>query len=317
MKKALYYILAFALGTSLFASCEKEDPIGPSLVDLYGPFRILDSLTVPSTIDFTKDSLIIFGGTWSNISDWKITITGESSGAIKTIEGKSKTIDTLIASWDGTADGIFFKKEICSIQLTFKDYSDTITAKTTITELHDYSKDGIILEPFENTPVFYFNPLGTITLITNNSIPQGRKYAEIKSNEEITLNNQPKWWLGGFPGFIDNTLNFNFNETDSIYINFFAKGLGYTGSKISITAKEDQNDDGEIDVEYGYTTEDINSDNWQKYSISYSSLINNSITKKNNPSKLKELYISFVSDGIEGPKGFAIDFIIITQGKPL
>ncbi|HPH17037.1 MAG TPA: hypothetical protein PK029_07685, partial [Bacteroidales bacterium] len=180
MKKALYYILAFALGTSLFASCEKEDPIGPSLVDLYGPFRILDSLSHEKSngINFKTDSVLQFSGSWSNLADWKIEIKGRTSGAVKTIIGKSKNLDSIAGQWNGNADGIFFRKEVCDVLFSFNDYPDSMKTTITIAETRDYSKDGYIIKHFEGSgPEEFWGGNGNqAKRISKTDAPEGTNY---------------------------------------------------------------------------------------------------------------------------------------------
>lgn len=325
MKRAFLYISAIISLSTVLVSCEKEDPIGPNLEDLYGAFRILDSLSAPTTIDFTADDSVTFNGSWSNMANWKLTITGKTSGAVKTIEGKSKSLDTAIAAWNGTADGIFFKKENCDVELTFKDYPDTMKTTTTLNQLHDYSNDGIILQTFEGSgTIEFWGGNGNQGKKSNKSdSPQGSNYYYMEGTEPANA-----YWIGSFPPFNATTLtgaaHFPFidSESETTYVNFFVRGYGYPATFVNIQAKIDDNNDGiYAETEGSFSNRyPITGTTWQKISIPLNTLVSdaNSSLSLSEISKITTFYVMLFSDGIANPKlGCDIDFIILTQGKPL
>lgn len=321
----IHTIIISVLALSL-VSCEKENPVGPNLEDLYGSFRITDSLSNNPTVDFTTDGNVQFLGDWSLITDWKLEIVGRTSGSVKTITGKSKTLDTLIGQWNGTSDGLFFKQEKCDVTLTFPEHPDTMRSTVTISKVHDYKNDGILLADFE-TAALSFNMSGNTTLAQRDNTfeitPQGSYCYNLKATEPGNA-----WWLGGFSAITAKALlsvdHFPFIEQDTAttYVNFFAYGYGYEDSSIDFTFKEDDNNDGTCNE----NTEDawshkvtIVSPGWNKISFPLSALTNSKVGNgKLEINKISILYISLMSNGTARANiGCAVDFIIITQGKPL
>ena len=98
MKKLTYLFLLTAF---LFISCEKDGIEGPSLNDLFGELNIVENLNVVGdSASFASESAY-FTAKFSKIVDWKISITGLSSGAEKTIIGKSNEINATNSVWRG------------------------------------------------------------------------------------------------------------------------------------------------------------------------------------------------------------------------
>ena len=117
MKKLTYL---FLLTTALFISCEKDGIEGPNLNDLFGELNIIENfMIVGDSASFTSESAY-FTAKFSKIVDWKISITGLSSGAEKIIIGKSNEINATNSLWRGEVSLLpFFKEENCSVILTF------------------------------------------------------------------------------------------------------------------------------------------------------------------------------------------------------
>jgi len=337
-------ITGFIFISLLLLGCKKEDPVGPTLTDLYGQFEIVEPLShnKPDGVDFTKDS-VQFKGEWTIVTPWKITIKGKRSGAVKTITGKGKTLDTLVGVWNGTADGIFFKLEECDVKLSFDNQSDIQTSSVKILGKHDYSKDGYIIESFESPITLTGGSYTTLNVRENtlDTIPEGEYYYHLEGTEpgQAATKGPASWFIGALPNPFKakSTLGktyFPFKDADTttVYINFFVYGYGYPNTKILISAPEDDNGDGV----FSSTTEDsygyeyiVTSAGWHKVSIPLSEFSHSIIwiddvpykygNNKKEISKMMEISISLVSDGkIPSPKvGCAIDFFIITKGKPL
>lgn len=336
--KQIIAILLIAL-TAL--SCKKESPVGPSLLDLYGPFTIKDSLSINNIngVDFSKNETVKFKGSWTTITPWTITITGKSSGAVKIITGKSKTLDTLLSIWDGSSNCIYFKKEDCNVQLTFNEHPETMNCNVKINGTHDYSKDGILLQSFES-PITLTGG-GNTTISQREStlaIPEGNYYYHIEGYDAGGA-----WWFGSIPVFtakqLFNTTYFPFElaDTSTTYINFFVYGYGYENTKIIFTTYEDDNGDGiyvkdnadvtKIEDSYGYEYL-VKEPGWQKVSIPFSSFTHSTVwingigyhygNLKKEINKTMNFEITFNTTGVKTDKvGCAVDFFIITKGKPL
>jgi hypothetical protein len=324
--KQIFAIILLAMAAW---SCKKESPVGPDLKDLYGFFKINEPFSSNiDSVDFTKDS-IQFKGSWSIITPWKITIKGKTSGALKVITGTSKTLDTLLGLWSGKADGIFFKKEICDITLSFEKQPDTVKKTLTISGLHDYSKDGILIYNYEKF-ISNWGP-GKNTLMSNDTVPEGKSFFYMEGKElgnhlvPDTLINGVHvkdsifggyYYLVGFPGFTPSTgSTFDFGSKDSsqVYVNAFIRGYGYEGSKITFSFLEQDNDSYVLQVAAPIS-------GWKKISFPLSKTILDS--KKGNGfrdiDKITTIYISLFSSGVKADKIAAgIDYVIITKGKPL
>jgi hypothetical protein len=331
MKKIIFYIVTIALGTGLFVSCEKEEPIGPNLIDLYGPFRILDTINHTKTngINFKTDSVVQFTGSWSNLADWKIEIKGRTSGAVKTITGKTKTLDTLIGQWNGTSDVIFFRKEVCDVVFSFKDYPDSMKTVITIAETRDYTKDGFLVKHFEGSgPEEFWGGNGNqAKRIGKTDAPEGSNYFYMEATEPGS-----SYWLGSFPGISGKSIgggsNLPFNDADTTttYINFFVRGYATANTFINVQIMEDDNGDGAYDENtedsFSYRHEvPTTATEWQKVSIPLSKLMTEQNAAGNGKmeiSKIHTLYFMLFSNGIATSKvACDVDFIIFTQGKPL
>ena len=117
MKKLTYL---FLLTAALFISCEKDGIEGPNLNDLFGELNIIENfMIVGDSASFTSESAY-FTAKFSKIVDWKISITGLSSGAEKIIIGKSNEINATNSLWRGEVSLLpFFKEENCSAKKWF------------------------------------------------------------------------------------------------------------------------------------------------------------------------------------------------------
>ena len=123
MKKLFYLFFAISL---IFVSCDKEGIEGPSLNDLFGELNILENFAIINDSASFNSESAYFTAKFSKIVDWKISIIGQSSGAEKTILGKSNEINATNSLWSGEVTTLpFFKEENCSVILTFPNHSDS------------------------------------------------------------------------------------------------------------------------------------------------------------------------------------------------
>jgi len=340
-------IIAILLLALVALSCKKESPVGPNLVDLYGTFAIIDPLSIenPLAIDFTQGNAQ-FKGKWSLITNWTLTIKGQNSGAFKIIKGKSNTLDTTLGQWDGTAEFYLFKKdEECNAILTFDGYPDTLKTNIKIKTPHDFSKDGYIIQDF-NLTSFTATGGGTTTINKTEQIlnvPEGNNYLRIEGTEPGS-----SWWFGALPSFTPSSFTgspkyfpFLNKDTASLYMNFFVYNYGYLNTKIDISWNEDDNGDGtyvgksnttdttKIEDSYMYELEVSKCTlGWQKISVPLSKFPHAGVwiadkqhffgDRKMEISKIVSFDIAFVTTGDKTDKvGCAVDFFIITKGKPL
>lgn len=118
-------IILIAFLFTAFFSCKKKydkDFMGPQVkeeikFDLLDPLRTNGSLiadfSVSNTIPF------FFKAKFDKSITWKLTITGDTSGATKTFIGTSAQIDSLTALWRGEQDSLYyFTRETCKVCLS-------------------------------------------------------------------------------------------------------------------------------------------------------------------------------------------------------
>ena len=222
MKKLTYL---FLLTAALFISCEKDGIEGPNLNDLFGELNIIENLAiVGDSASFVSESAY-FTAKFSKIVDWKISITGISSGAEKIIIGKSSEINATNSLWRGEVSLLpFFKEENCSVLLTFPLHSDTITDSFVINEAKKYG-DGseLIVSDFENG----FNPNFT-NFFQSTCLKKIETGDAGQSDRFLIQEGTCDWdWLIGYIDYPANhwlqqgTLNAN---PDNVYFNMMIKG---------------------------------------------------------------------------------------------
>ena len=153
MKKLTYL---FLLASVSFLSCEKEGIEGPNLNDLFGELNIIEEFQIVNDSASFNTESAYFTAKFSKIVDWKISITGVSSGAQKVILGKSNEINATNSLWRGEVTTLpFFKEENCSVLLTVPSHNDTISRSYKINIAKTYGNGSeLLVSDFENG----FNP---------------------------------------------------------------------------------------------------------------------------------------------------------------
>lgn len=133
MNNKIVYSFLFVL--LAFAGCKKDDIIGPNLQEMREPVVMVQPLRIngaaSATVDFSADEEANITAKFDGDKSWIITITGQTSGAVKTYTGASDEVDI---TWKGSAD-IFpsFGNETCDIDLTFEYQADNFNVTANIT----------------------------------------------------------------------------------------------------------------------------------------------------------------------------------------
>lgn len=147
-------ILSLLFCSFLFVSCDHETDEfdGPSLVDRFGAFSVLDSLEVDrAMVDFSVGQTVGFTARFNKRVDWIVRITGMTSGAVKTIEGFDSELNATNAVWSGnTTDLPFFQIEDCQIELEVPEEALIMTGLVTISGTKIY--EGNVFIDFETDP---------------------------------------------------------------------------------------------------------------------------------------------------------------------
>jgi hypothetical protein len=332
--KTLKFIVALIVLGITFSACRKDAPKfdGPSLEELNGGFSILDPFYVSrDSVDFSSGETVYFTCGMSKTSNWKIKITGQTSGAVKEITGTSKTIALNDAIWSGSTSQLpMFRNEICAIQLTFVGESDTIVDQVKITGVK--SNSGYVIADFENglnsgwTSFIQQGANMDFQIKTDNFAPQGDDYLNMAG----TVN----WdWLIGLinfkasaDGFVTFPLNPNGNN---LYFNAMVYGEpGLLNSIVLFQFQEDENGDGTFtassDDQYDVEIK-VDWVGWKLISIKYSdlvTLVNGAPSSPNgnqqhNPDKIKQINMLHLANPLSGPAKTKLDYIIFTENGPL
>ncbi len=330
MKKLFSALILIAL----VVSCHKKDNTidGPSLDNVYGTFNIITPLSKNlDSVDFSLNQTAFFTAELSKIVNWKITITGLTSGAVKEILGTSNKVDQSNSAWYGETT-IFpvFQAENCSIQLTFDGESDTLS--TTLKIIQPKLNAGFLVSDFESG----FNP-GWSSFIqsgadmdfqikTDAFAPQGNSYYNMAG----TVN----WdWLIGYLYFGASAYGqpqFPLSgNSENVYFNLLIYGEpGMTNTLLLFQFQEDDNLNGTFSnsSEDMYSLEiPVNWAGWKLYSIKYSDipcLVNGQPATPNgngqhNSDRIQQINMLDLANPVSGNAKTKVDYIIFTENGPL
>lgn len=328
------YLLLIILGWTLLA-CRKEEATkfdGPSLEDLNGAFVIINGLQASQdSVDFATGESVYFTAEVSKISPWKITITGQTSGAVKEITGLSSTIDVSKSLWNGSTTKFpIFKSEMCKVDLTFTNEPDTLTVYVKV--LAPKLNAGFLISDFEsgfNSGWTSFAQLGAnmdFQIRSDVSAPEGESYYNMAGTVD--------WdWLIGLVNFKASaygapTFPLSSNP-NNVYFNVMLYGEpGLTNTLVLFQFEEDENGDGA----FTSTSEDMYSlqvtvdwVGWKMVSVKYSDipcLVNGSPAAPNGEgthqsNKIRTINMLHLANPNSGFAKAKIDYMIFTENAPL
>jgi hypothetical protein len=328
------YLLLIILGWTLLA-CRKEEATkfdGPSLEDLNGAFVIINGLQASQdSVDFATGESVYFTAEVSKISPWKITITGQTSGAVKEITGLSSTIDVSKSLWNGSTTKFpIFKSEMCKVDLTFTNEPDTLTVYVKV--LAPKLNAGFLISDFEsgfNSGWTTFAQLGAnmdFQIRSDVSAPEGESYYNMAGTVD--------WdWLIGLVNFKASaygapTFPLSSNP-NNVYFNVMLYGEpGLTNTLVLFQFEEDENGDGA----FTSTSEDMYSlqvtvdwVGWKMVSVKYSDipcLVNGSPAAPNGEgthqsNKIRTINMLHLANPNSGFAKAKIDYMIFTENAPL
>lgn len=336
MKRFATYTAA-ALMSMTFWACDREDEgfDGPNLEDLYGDFRVLDDIqTSRTTVDFANGEDVHFTASTSIATEWVIEITGQQTGAQKTISGKSRIIDADNSTWNGSTT-IFpvFAEEPCDVKLYFPGYEDTLISSVTVTGKK--INDGLLVTDFEDETAqsdwdlfiqsgadmsFNFSDQGTVP----------------ESNLYFDMGGEVNWdWLIGYlylPATALGTPTFELNtDPEVVYFNCLVHiPEGINNALLLLQFPEDDNEDGSHNANtedmwaYELRPSDIGT-GWQTLSLRYSdmvTLVNGAPGDPagnglHEPNKLLQVNFLMLANPASGYSQTLIDYVIFTENGPL
>lgn len=330
MKKLLLIVLAIFT----FLACERKesDVEGPLLDDLYGPFTVLEGFKADAqTVNFPQDGPFGFSARFNKTVDWEIHIIGQTSGAHKIIEGKTKIIEESTGGvWDGSTTMLpMFKSEPCEVILKIPEelnedsipYADTIEVIVSEPKING----GYVVTDFENglNPGFtrFVQSGADMRFDTVNDPKSVEGFAFYETSGNVNFSDD----LGnlGMPkeAFTDSNFVLSTND-DIVYFNVFAKkGPNAVQDIYVFQFKEDDNEDGifnpgDDDLHEFVINSGLSLD-WELYFTKYSDLTtaNAGGDGIKNPDKLLEIVVLPI--GVKLPFEGFIDYMIFTENGPL
>lgn len=327
-------LLLICTAVLLFSACERDNSFeGPNLENLYGDFSVLESFAVSAnSVDFSANENLHFTARFSTITNWEITITG-NSGAVEVISGRSSEIDASNSSWNGTT-GSFpsFKAEPCSAVLMIE--SDSSSHQANFTIQGKKAAEGVVVADFENGIESGWNVFAqsgaNMSFFTQDTgiVPHGSNYFD--------MGGEVNWdWLIGlidFPAKAYDPSGFGLSSNaDNVYFNVLIKKKeGLNNGILLFQFREDENNDGTFTEasEDMYSVEVKGQDlteQWSIYSLKYSdlvALVNGNLADPNgnklhNPELLFQVSCLFLANPASGYSQADMDLVIFTEGKPL
>ena len=331
MERILYILISVVF----LVGCRKEELKkidGPSLADLNGKFSVITNLKASKdTVNFSANESVFFTAEFSKVSNWKLEIIGQTSGAIKEISGIGNKLTVNESTWGGTTTFFpVFRSELCTARLTFQGEKDTLL--TTLKIKEPKLNEGFIVADFEssfNAGWSSFIQSGAsmdFQIKSDNSAPQGGGYLNMAGTVD--------WdWLIGLINFKATaygakTFPISANP-DNLYFNVLVWGEpSLNNSLVLFQFQEDENGDGK----FSSNTEDmyshqitINWTGWKLISIRYSelqSLVNGTPAAASGngvfePNKLMQINMLHLANPKTGFAKSKLDYLIFTEGKPL
>jgi hypothetical protein len=305
---------------------------GPSLEELNTPFSVVEPLSVSQAeVDFSTSETVFFTASFSKTMNWELAIIGETSGAVKRVQGTSKEVNAETFIWAGeTTELPLFRMEDCTVHLTFTDVDDTLSTTVNVTGVK--TNEGFLVADFDGG----FNP-GWTSFIQSGAdmdfqIKDDGGAAE--GDAYYNMAGEVNWdWLIGL-------VNFNadaYGEThfplstnpDNVYFNVMIYGMpGLNTSRVLFQFEEDENGDGSFSSadEDMYAHEVVvDWDGWQLVSLKYSDIVSldNGVpvpaagNNTHNPDRILKVNMLHLANPDLGYAKSKLDYIIFTENGPL
>jgi hypothetical protein len=336
-----------ALSISLFGfitGCKSpEDFIGKEFIEAPSDLQVLSFEGTTDLVDFTKDSVGLIGELSHRVS-WFVTFTGLKSGAIKTFEGISQSIDPSLFKWGGEHDPqksikFFLKDEPVLVEVSFLKSNlvsrDTIVIKETKTFKGDVLFNGFDDDDYDDWPKYLvfdenndpknFTATPYLTDDPKGRIVQGERAWGLSGTDYDNT-----YFIGGIRAMKndgnDEYFEFQSIQPDLVYFNVFVYGDANTTTRMAIGVAEDDNLDGTYqdasDDVWEYPIK-INWVGWKLISVRYVDFIRAANVNyggggngKRELDRVKRITFNLLSDPAGNPANYIVDFPIITYGSP-
>ncbi len=327
--------LAFCLFTTLFlfSACDRDTETfdGPSLVNRFGEFMLVEPLTVSrSTVDFDAGEEVSFGASFNKEVEWFVEIKGLESGAVKIVDGFSNELTDVNAVWEGGTTTLpFFNLERCAVELIIPT-EDSLRFFDTVEVVGLKNYEGSLFTDFEQdlgSDLFFGNFEFEFTNRTGrrSDIPAGQ--GDFFYYFEGTDQNVPNF----FVGLVDISAQVTgqtyiplpSSDPEDVFFNAFLYTDGGPHGIAVIQFIFDSNDSGAFEDGTDQTFQlpgdfPLSGEGWNHISHPMSEV---GITEE-QLEKLVGLRILLISDMNSQPSpplavDYGIDFITFTQGGPL
>ena len=323
--------LAAGLAALLLAGgCDHvTEPDGPNLIDRFGDFALLDSLTASqAAVDFAAGEVVTFEARFNKQVNWVIEITGDSSGAVKRLEGFSAEITPENARWSGgTTELPLFKDETVTAAL-FVPAEASDTSRTAVEVLTPRLYPGIVVADFEGgEPIVVTNPEFEFDFngITAEVPPaQGDGFYLLRGTDDVVANN---FFIGLITLRPADGDYFEVPTTvaEDLYFNCFLRGFG-TPNTIAVVELEVEGVSAPVplgtDVEFP-NLGIVDFEGWQLYSEAATSFgqFGAGLTDE-QVQRITGVRVVLISDNNNqttppNQVEYGIDYITFTAGGPL
>ncbi len=315
-------------------SCDRKDIVGPEIGIASSNFSITTPFSAStSNADFSSTP-VTFSAQFNEKVTYTITITGEESGATKTITFLDDQIDPAEAIWDGSSNLIFFRTETCNVELTVLGKEEPV-ASLSIDILVTKTESGVLVASFEPA-----NPNAVCGFFEEDALIACEKTDEIKMVE-----GDYGWKVAGIdltggqfiglaftspvPGK-NSTSGLYYDVTttdpDSVWFNIYIYGKGDKNAGMYIKFMQDDNFDGQHTPNqengFEYQIRDISHYGWKKFSVPYSSLtvsgnqlFGGSGDRVHRPYRIVQIEYSIWSWKKNQPVQAIFDYPVFTYGK--
>ncbi len=301
--KYFSYIPAGLIVLLLFAVGCRKDTLGPSLVEMHGPVTVTEPFSASkNSVDFSKNEQVHFTAKFENDAAWIVTVKGQISGAVKTFEGASKSVDISNSVWTGYANTIpSFQVEPVTATLSFKYTADTFKTTINATGLRDLDKNAVLITDFSHFKFIHqWDVDANHNLIKNadwkyidtayKAFPKadGGVYCTMVGHPWVASNMDPYinyLDLTSINPLVQNAPYYPLPaDSNSVYFNVMVYGTGTASTRLLINFQEDHITCRHADIA-------VNWEGWKLLSYRYADLLDN-VTTPNQPNKIT--MVSFV-----------------------